>query len=82
MIASITGIPIKSLNCADACAVGAAMIAACGAEFFDNYRSAADSIVAVEKVFEPITEQHTYYNDKFEKYDRLWSCLNQYYKGE
>lgn len=82
MIASITGVPIKRLNCSDACAIGAAMIAACGAGFFGSYRSAADAIVSVEEVYKPIKEEQAYYNDKFEKFDRLWSCLSRYYKGE
>lgn len=82
MIASITGVPIKQLNCSDACALGAAMIAACGAGFFDSYRSAADSIVSVERVYEPIPTEKAYYNDKFTRFDKLWSCLSQYYKGE
>ncbi len=82
MIASITGIPIKQLNCSDVCAIGAAMIAACSAGIFDSYRTAADAIVAVEKVYEPDKGEQTYYNEKFQKFDRLWSALSVYYKGE
>lgn len=82
MIASVTGVPIKQLNCSDACAVGAAMIAACGAGFFDSYKSAADNIVSVARIYMPIAEEQTYYNEKFKKFDQLWSCLSQYYKGE
>lgn len=82
MIASITGIPIKRLNCADVCAVGAAMIAACGAGFYKSYQDAADHIVAVEHVYEPVREEQEYYQEKFQKFDRLWSALSVYYKGE
>ena len=82
MIASITGIPIKRLNCADVCAVGGAMIAACGAGFYKNYQDAADHIVAVECVYEPVREEQEYYQEKFQKFDRLWSALSVYYKGE
>ena len=82
MIASITGIPIKRLNCPDVCAIGGAMIAACGAGFYDSYQSAANAIVAVEKVYEPDKEEATYYQEKFQKFDRLWSALSVYYKGE
>ena len=82
MIASITGIPIKRLNCADVCAVGAAMIAACGAGFFESYQDAADHIVAVERVYEPVKDEQAYYQEKFQKFDRLWSALSVYYKGE
>lgn len=82
MIASITGIPIKRLNCPDVCAIGAAMIAACGAGFYGNYQEAADAIVAVEHVYKPIAEEKEYYAEKFEKFDKLWSVLSTYYKGE
>lgn len=82
MIASITGIPIKRLNCADVCAIGAAMIAACGAGFYNSYQDAADHIVAVEQVYEPVREEQPYYQEKFQKFDRLWSALSVYYKGE
>lgn len=82
MIASITGIPIKRLNCPDVCAIGAAMIAACGAGFYESYQSAANAIVAVEKVYEPDREEAVYYQKKFQKFDRLWSALSLYYKGE
>ena len=82
MIASITGIPIKRLNCSDVCAIGAAMIAACGAGFFDNYQDAANAIVAVERIYEPDREEAVYYQEKFQKFDRLWSALSVYYKGE
>lgn len=82
MIASITGIPIKRLSYSDACAVGAAMIAACGAGIFENYESAAETIVAVERIYEPIDDEKEYYDIKFEKFYSLLNCLTQFYKGE
>lgn len=82
MIASITGIPIKQLAVSDACAMGAAMIAGCGAGLFPDYRAAADAMVRCSRIFEPVPEEQAYYKEKFEKFDRLWACLNSYYKGE
>lgn len=82
MIASVTGVPIKRLNCSDVCAIGAAMIAACSSGLFDSYRAAADAIVSVEQVYFPDTAEQQFYQEKFTKFDRLWSCLNAYYKGE
>lgn len=82
MIASIAGVPIKRLNCSDVCAIGAAMIAACGCGLFDTYRTAADTIVSVEHIYVPNPEDQAYYNDKFTAFDRLWTCLNAYYEGE
>lgn len=82
MIASITGVPIKCLNCPDVCAIGAAMIAACSAGIFENYSNAAKAIVSVEQIYEPVETEIAYYNEKFVKFDRLWSFLSQYYEGE
>ena len=82
MIASITGIPIKRLNCADVCAIGAAMIAACGAGFFRDYGEAAKAIVAVENIYQPIPSEEAYYREKYEKFNALWSAFGSYYKGE
>lgn len=82
MIASITGVTIKRLNCPDVCAIGAAMIAACSCGMFQNYSDAAKAIVSVEQVYAPVDAEVAYYNEKFEKFDRLWSCLSQFYKGE
>lgn len=82
MIASITGVPIKRLNCADVCAIGAAMIAACGAGIYDSYESAANAIVSVAQVYVPVDYEQIYYNEKFMKFDSLWSALTTYYKGE
>ena len=82
MIASVTNVPIKRLNRADVCAVGAAMIAACGAGFYESYHAAADAIVSVEQTFYPDSIQQCYYDEKFQQFDRLWACLNTYYKGE
>ena len=82
MIASITGLPIKRLKCNDACAVGAAMIAACGANMYDSYSSAVESIVSVEQVYYPIKAEQDYYSNKFKNFGLLWSSLATFYKGD
>lgn len=82
MIASITSIPIKQLSCTDACAVGAAIIAACGAGMFRSYGDAADAIVSVAQVYQPDAQEQEYYDAKFRQFDRLWSALSQFYKGD
>ncbi len=81
MIASVTGISIKRLNCSDVCAVGAAMIAACGAGFYKNYNQAAEAMVKIEKIYKPIATECNYYNEKFKKFTDLWTALSGYYKG-
>jgi len=80
MIASITHMPILRLNQADICATGAAMIAACGLGIYKDYEDAAKNMVHVEYVYEPISEEMDFYDEKFAKYDRMWSLMQQYYE--
>lgn len=78
MIADITGVPIVRLNQGEVCALGAAVIAACGIGFYDSYEEAAKAMVHPEKVFEP--QDTVWYEEKFQNFDRMWQCLRQYYK--
>ena len=82
MIASVTGVAIKQLNCSDACAMGAAMIAGCGCRLFADYHQAAQAMVSVEHVYTPVQSEVAYYSAKFHKFDQLWSAFSQYYKGD
>lgn len=82
MIASVTGVAIKQLNCSDACAMGAAMIAGCGCGLFKDFQQAAQAMVSVEHVYTPIPEEMEYYRAKFNKFDQLWSHFSQFYEGE
>lgn len=79
MIASVTGTPILRLNQADVCAVGAAMIAACGLGIYKDYEEAARAMVHVQGNYEPIAEEVEYYHEKFAKYDKMWSLMQAYY---
>lgn len=80
MIADITGAEIVRLNQGEVCALGAAVIAACGVGLYPSYEEAAKAMVHVEKVFTPIPENVVWYKEKFQNFDRMWKCLEQYYK--
>lgn len=82
MIASITNTPISRLNQADICAVGAAMIAACGLGLYDNYEQAAEQMVHTEHIYEPDAEERAFYQEKFEVYDKFWNFMQMYYESE
>ena len=79
MIASVTGIPILRLNQADVCALGAAVIAACGAGIYGSYTDAAKAMVHMETVYQPIAEESAYYQEKFQNYARMWEHMQAYY---
>lgn len=80
MIASITHIPILRLNQADVCAAGAAMIAACGLGIYKDYEEAAKTMVHTEYIYEPLPEETEFYDEKFAKYDKMWSLMQRYYE--
>lgn len=79
MIASVSGVPILRLNEADVCALGAAMLAACGAGFFSDYVSAAEAMVRHDTAYEPIEMETVEYHDKFEQYVAMWEQIKRYY---
>lgn len=79
MIASIIQVPVVRLNQADVCALGAAMIAACGLGIYSDYAEAARAMVRTEHIYEPIAEEVVFYEDKFREFDKLWKALEMYY---
>jgi ribulose kinase len=80
MIADVTGIPIVRLNQADICAVGAGMIAALGAGWFDSYESAAKAITKVDYLYHPNEANQEYYTRKYAQFRRMWDFMQQYYE--
>lgn len=80
MIASITGVEIQALNQSDVCALGAAVIAACGCGIYDSYDKAAKAMVRADKVYLPKAEDVAYYDVKFRNYVRMWDCMRKYYE--
>lgn len=81
MLASVTHKPIYRLNQADICALGAAMIAACGLGIYQNYTEAAKAMVHTEHIYEPQQEEMQYYDRKFQKFDKMWSYMQRYYEN-
>lgn len=82
IISAASGVTIYKLNTSDACALGAAMIAACSTGWFSDLQDAADKFVRVSDVFMPDPDDRAWYDHKFAEYDRLWSFLQKFYKGE
>ena len=81
ILASITHKPIYRLNQADICALGAAMIAACGLGIYKNYTEAAEAMVHTQQIYEADVEETAYYDWKFQKYNDMWDNIMKYYKN-
>ena len=66
--ADITGVPIETLKCDEACALGAAMTAAVGTSLFSSYPEASSSMLSVSSQTLPNPDAHTLYSQLFTNY--------------
>lgn len=82
LIASITSTPILKLSESEVCAMGAAMIAGCSLGIFADYKSAADTMVQVQHLFEPLSAEVDFYNQKYQNYIRFWEHIQAYYEED
>lgn len=79
MIASVTQVPIIKLEQPDGCAMGAAIIAACGLGMHGDYKEAAEKMTGKMCVYEPIGEEVLFYEEKFQQFDKMWKIIEGYY---
>lgn len=82
MIADVTGVPIVRLNVTDVCALGAAAIAMKGSGMSESYADASARMVHPEREFTPDAAEVDYFRDKYQRFDRMWQCMLNYYKSE
>ena len=79
LICDITNTPVQLLQEPDACALGAAIIAACGAGAHPDYQAAARAMVHHAQTLTPSPEQAGYYAAKYARYRNCWDNLAGYY---
>lgn len=80
LICDITGTSVELLREPDACALGAAVIAACGAGAYPDYVSATNAMVQRAATLEPDPARAAYYAEKYERYTHLWAQIARYYE--
>ena len=80
IIASVTGIDIEVNDESDACALGAAMIAAKSIGLFTDYHDAARKMVGIKEVFKADSEDQKYFEDKYKNYQAMWQYMSKYYE--
>ncbi|MEA4870929.1 MAG: FGGY family carbohydrate kinase [Christensenella sp.] len=81
LICDITNKPVELLREPDACALGAAVIAAFGAGAHPDFRSAAAAMIQSAETLTPDPAQAEYYSNKYERYLRLWGHIAPYYRA-
>lgn len=74
--ADIVGIPIESLETTEASCTGAAILAGIGVGCFD-YEEAVKGFVKVVDIFYPNKEKNEIYNEKFNKYEKIYKKIKE-----
>lgn len=80
LICDITNTPVQLLQESDACALGAAVIAACGVGAHPDYATASRIMVHHAQTLVPSSMQVPYYSEKYNRYNRCWDSLSDYYR--
>ena len=80
LICDITNVPLEFMQESDACALGAAVIAAVGAGAFSGYRAATDAMVHRARIQQPEPERASYYAAKYGRFCSLWDYMSPYYR--
>lgn len=80
LICDITNVPLELMQESDACALGAAVIAAVGAGAFASYRAATDAMVHRARIQQPEPERAAYYAAKYGRFCSLWDHMSPYYR--
>ena len=76
--ANIFGQPITRPEITEAGALGAAIMAGVGAEYFESYTQGVAAMVKLERTFEPDIYQHELYQARYQYYQQLWPLMGDY----
>ena len=73
--ADITGLPVKTTQIVDSAALGLAIIAGVGTGIYSSIVEAANSIVKIDKTYQPNEENHKLYSQMQDIYENLYPSL-------
>jgi xylulokinase len=80
IMADVAGIEVVTTNIDDPASVGAAFIAGVGTGIFDSFQSGCGRFIRHGDVLEPSSENNRLYKTLFEKYQKLYQVLKNYYQ--
>lgn len=75
IVADVTGHPVRRLQCTDASALGAALLAAVGYGLFSDLVEASDHAVMVDDPLMPNRDNHDAYEECFSSYQDMYNAL-------
>ncbi len=79
LISSASNVPVEISNESDACALGAAMIAASGVGAFDSLQDAVRAMSGESSLMLPDPTLVAILTEKYTRYRHMWHCIAQYY---
>lgn len=80
IIANVLNLPVDSIESEEGPALGAAMLAAVGCGTFESVEQAADRIVKVVGTTEPDTETAARYEDRYQRFVKLYPAMKDVYQ--
>lgn len=80
IMADVTGIEVVTTNIDDPASVGAAFIAGVGTGIFDSFQTGCNMFIQHGEVLEPSLKNNEIYEVLFEKYQKLYQVLKNYYQ--
>ncbi|MBR1568184.1 MAG: xylulokinase, partial [Lachnospiraceae bacterium] len=80
IIANVLNLPVDSIESEEGPALGAAMLAAVGCGTFESVEQAADRIVKVVGTTEPDAETAARYEDRYQRFVKLYPAMKDVYK--
>ncbi len=75
--ADITGLPVKTTKIVDSATLGMAIIAGKGVGLYDSIVDTANTLVKIDKVYEPNQKNHRLYSQMQEIYEDLYPSLKE-----
>ncbi|MCJ7701152.1 MAG: FGGY family carbohydrate kinase [Anaerolineales bacterium] len=76
--ADIFGQPFTRPAITEAGALGAAIIAGVGSGLFASFEEGVAAMVKLDRTFEPEPNRHQRYQDRYQRYRRLWPVMRNY----
>ena len=81
IIAGVFGIPVSTLSTEEGPAYGAAILAMVGMGEYPSVEAATTSIVSVKETVYPTPELVASYEEKYQRFKRLYPALKEFFKG-
>ena len=81
IVADVMGRPVVRPQINEAGALGAAIIAGAGCGVFPSLAAGVETMVKLERTFEPDGRRQAQYDERFAQYRQLWPLLRTYVRG-